>query len=539
MKLLIAPLLILSALADLPAPETIDREVAARAGGPLAPRAGDAEFLRRISLDLAGTLPTAAEARAFIADPDPAKRVKLVDRLLASSDYPRRMEQVFTVAWLERRGGEAIPDRDWRAFLRPAFAENRPWDKLVRDLLAADGRDPQSRAAVKFFLDGGRSDPHRLATDVGRLFLGKNFLCAQCHNHPSVKEYKQADYMGLYAYLSFGKVHTDPKSKSAFFMEMPPPPKVEFQSVFRPDDKKATGPRLPGGPEVDVPAFEKGKEFAEPPRGGLPGIPRFRPRARFAEDLVSRDYPQFARTSVNRFWFLLMGRGLVHPLDLDHKGNPPSHPELLEKLAEGFMASGYDVKALLRAIVLSDAYQRSGRGARDVRPESYRLALSKPLSAEQMTHAVLKATGNLESLLQENGIPKFVLKDYLGGKSAGPPSTFDDASRLFEAVFGNPPGEPEVEFQPSITHALFLMNDKAFLHWLAPRPGNLVDRLTRIEDPAALAEELYLSVLTRLPEREEKAEVAAHLLRHPARRAGAVADVAWGLLASAEFRLNH
>ncbi len=531
------------ALLMAPASDPIDAAIAAKAGGPLAGRSSDAEFLRRVTLDLAGRIPSAAETRAFLASPD---RVKLIDGLLASPDHARRMQEAFTVMWLERRGGETIADREWAEWLRGAFAANLPWDRLVRELLAADGRDPASRPAVKFYLDAGRSDLHRLTTDVGRLFLGRNYLCAQCHDHPSIRDYMQADYMGLYVYVGQGKAVTNPKTKQPLFVDLPAAGKTEFASVFKPGEKKATGPHLPGGKEREVPTFPKGQEFAEPARDGMPGVPKFRPRALLSEDLVSGENLQFARNSVNRFWFLLMGRGLVHPLDLDHRANPPSHPELLDTLAAEFAAGGFDVRRLLRSIVMSETYHRSGLlpagvAAREVRPESYRAAIARPLSAEQLARAALEATGNLEALLRAPSPEKgrFVVKDYLSGKSAEPPATLPDALKLFEAIFGNPAGEPEVDFQPSMSHALFLMNDRLILHWLEPRPGNLVDRLLGLEDPGAVADELYLSVLTRPPGAAEKAEVTAHLEKHRDQRGVALANLAWALLASAEFRLNH
>ncbi len=488
-------------------------------------RCSDAEFLRRVTLDLAGMLPTAAEARAFLSDSDPARREKLVDRLLASADYPRRMEQAMTVMLLERRNGKTIPDLQWTAFLRKAFADNEGWDKVVRTLIAADGREAETRPAMKFLADGAQADGHRMTNDVARLFLGKNLLCAQCHDHPQIKDYKQADYMGLYAYLNQSKLQPDPKSKKQILVEGVAPGKVEYASVFSPANKKSTGPRLPGAEEIEVPKFEKGKEYEVAPTKDAPGIPKFRPRELLAKGVV--EHPQFARTAVNRFWFLFMGKGLIHPLDLDHSANPPSDPKLLESLTADFKESGYEVKKLVRRIVTGEAYQRAAVPLR-------------ALSAEQMTWSVLQATGTLESMLATSGPAesKFSVKEYLNGKG-GAPSTMADVLVFFSEIFGNAAGEPEVDFRPSMTHSLFLMNERLVLGWLKPRPGNLVDRLTKIEPVDALADELYLSILTRPAAAEERAETQAHLAKNAGRREAAIAELAWALIASAEFRLNH
>ncbi len=462
--------------------------------------ASDAEFLRRVTLDLSGTIPTSDQARAFLADPDGAKREKLIDRLMASPDYARRMEQAITVMFLERRSGGKIPDAQWSDFLRKAFAANEPWDRIVRSMISADGLD-EDRPAMKLLADGANGEPHRMTNDIARLFLGRNLLCAQCHDHPSVKDYKQAEYMGLFAYLSLSKLQDDPKTKKAMLVETAPKGKTEYASVFSPGKKHETGPRLAGGEEVAVPKS-----------------PTFRPREMLAEALVH--HPQFARNSVNRFWFLFMGRGLIHPLDYDHKANPPSDPALLESLATEFVASGFDVRKLVRRIVTGTPYARTPL---------------KPLSAEQMAWATMTATGNLERIPKTQEGTKFSTKDYLSGKSSAAPASLPDILKLFAAVFGNAEGEPEVGFQPSMTHALFLMNDRLVLDWLQPAEGNLVARLSRLTGDA-VADELYLSVLTRMPTAAERKEVASHLERRGTRGLG---DLAWALVASTEFRMNH
>ena len=357
-----------------------------------------------------------------------------------------------------------------------------------------------------------------MTNDISRLFLGRNLLCAQCHDHPSVKDYKQAEYMGLFAFLSVSKLQDDPKTKKPVLAEIAATGKSEYASVFSTAKKHQTGPRLFGGEEIEIPTFEKGKEYEQPPAKGAAGIPKFRPPELLADELVR--HPQFARNSANRFWFIFMGKGIIHPLDYDHKANPPSDPALLDSLTRGFVESKYDVRALVRKIVTSDAYARGGKAAP-----------SKPLSAEQMAYSTMVATGNLDRIVR-GPIPestKFSAGGYLSGKSKLAPTSLPDILKLFVAVFGNAEGEPEIGFQPSMTHALFLMNDRLVLDWLKPAEGNLVSRLAKLSGDA-VADELYLSVLTRLPVAAERKEVAAYR---------DVADLVWALLASTEFRMNH
>lgn len=536
--------LLSSAAAQAPLHEEIDRLIIAGAGGPVAAVADDAEFLRRVSLDLAGIVPTADETRKFLADADAAKRTKLIDRLLAAPQYARRMQEAWSVMLLERRVGTAVPDAQWSAYLKQSFEQSKPWNQLAREVLGGDGRDEASRAAIKFFVDGGRIEQHQTTRDVARLFLGMDVQCAQCHDHPTIDDYKQADYYGLFAALSNGKLQN--AGGKAYFVEQPLTKKVEFQSVFIPDQKHQTGPRLPGGKEVEIPQFEKGQDLAEPAAGGLPGVLKFRPRATLAEQLAAADSPRFVRNSVNRFWFLMMGRGLVHPLDLMHKANPPSHPELLDMLANHFVEQKFDVKWLLREMALSQTYQRSsllpaGVASTDAPPQSYRAAVPKALSPEQLAWSVMQASGNLEAFVAAPTPEgsKFTYFDYVNGRIQQPPGNLPDAMALFVGVFGNPPGEAEVDFSSSVGHSLFLMNERLVLDWLRPKPGNLVERLSKITDAGQVADELYLSVLTRTPSADERAEVTEYLTRYATRRQEALGELAWALLASAEFRLNH
>lgn len=498
--------------------EKIDAVVAQRAGGPLAPASADAEFVRRVHLDLAGIIPTAADAQAFLDSKDPARREKLIDRLLSSPEFGRRMEEALTSMLLERRKETTIPEADWSDYLRHAFNENKPWNQLVRELLFADD-DPALAPAKKFFLATGRKDAHQRTQDVARIFLGRDMTCAQCHDHPVVVDFLQADYYGLYSYLQ----------------EKPELASSEFESVFVPG-KKTTLPRLPEGEPLEIPTFTKEqKEEAK----------QYRPRLLLSRDLPAAENELFVRNSVNRLWFLMMGRGLVHPLDMIHPANPPSHPELLDALAEEFVARNFDVKHLLREIALSQAYQRSGVIPADageaIPPQSYRVALAKPLSPETMAWSMMRATGNLPAMeaAARPVDPDYNYYDYLNGRIDSAPQSIPDVLKLFIGVFGNSPGEAEVEFNASMSHSLFLMNERLMLAWLEPRDDNLVERLGKLKEPADIVRTLYLEVLTRSPTAEEQAKMEAYLQRFSARRSEALGELVWALATSTEFRLNH
>ena len=233
----------------------------------------------------------------------------------------------------------------------------------------------------------------------------------------------------------------------------------------------------------------------------------------------------------------------MHPLDLDHSENPPSHPELLRIMEEEFANHQMDVKWLVRQIAYSETFQRSsqlpeGMEPTEVRPEKYQVAITHSLSPEQMTWAILEGTGTTIPA-EGDGKTAFAVSDYLSGKTKTLPANIGEAQQLMAALFGNAPGEPEEGFNPSMGAALFLMNETFVLQMLRKVPGNLVDRLSNLKDEQALAKELYLSLLSRLPTEEEQNDVKGYLQLHDNSREEALGDLAWSLISSAEFRLNH
>ena len=510
----------------------IDQLIATAAGGPLAAQSSDAEFCRRVYLDLAGRIPAVEETRAFLADGDSVagngdKRTKLIDRLLASDDHVRRLSQALHVMLMERLG-----DHDeWQKFLRESVKANKPWDQLVRELLNPNPDDEATRGSALWYtkrLENYGQNPvdiPALVRDVGRQFLGIDVQCAQCHDHLFVDEYKQDFYHGMLAFVGNTSIRQDVKFPAVALK--PLEKKVEFMSVFV-QKPKSVGPKLPFGAEIDVPTFAKGEEFEQPPdkKTKSPGTLKFNTLKLLSEQLPKSDNKLFTKNIANRLWWLVMGRGLVEPLDLGHAGNPPSHPELLDLLASELAAHQFDMRWLIREIALSQAYQRSGAAVDDaaaaVPAAKYVVALEKQLASEQLLASIRQALGDGKPLTID-----------VADKS------WTDWQAKFDKALANPPREPEVGHNPTVKAALFFMNDSVVLGWIKPDGENLAVRLLKQADAGALADELYLAVLSRQPTDEEKKEVADFLATRPDRREKAVSGLIWGLLASNEFCANH
>ncbi len=486
-------------------------DAAAKANGvPLSDPADDGEFLRRAWLDFTGRIPTAAEARTFFADTSANKRTKLIDTLLAKPEYATHLAHRFHLMLMERLGDHP----DWTKYLEACFAANAPWDRMSRDILKAEAGHGATFWMAKRLENYGQQpvDYSALTRDVGRLFLGKNLQCCECHDHLTVKEYKQAHFQGLHAYFRNTSLVD---AKTLKVGEKPTTAKASFASVFTMAEMM-TGPALPGGAMVDIPQFPKGQEYATPPdrKTNNPGVPKFSTLASVAEQLPTAANKDFARNIANRVWFLLLGRGLVHPLDFHHADNPASHPGALTLLGDELVKARFDLKYLLREVALTRAYQRSSRLPKGVENSAdakhFATAIEKRLSAETVYAMVTTATGT-------------------------PPT--DPLKAKFLKAYANQPREPEDEVLPSLRAALFLRNDETLLALLKATAGNLVARLAELSADK-IADELYLSILTRMPTADESATVSK-LLAKQTDKPAAVGKLAWALLASSEFGVNH
>lgn len=536
-----------SLAAEVPLHQRID--VAIGVGDPdydrvAAEDADDAAFARRVYLDLAGTIPSADQARAFLADDSPDKRVRLIDQLLSSPQHARRMQYVFDTMLMERRPDKHVKADAWKNYLRQSFAQNKPWDQLVTEILTADGADESTRPAAKYLLDR-ELKIDAMTRDLGRMFLGRDLQCAQCHNHPNIDDYLQRHYYGLSAFLNRSYLFTDPKSKQASIGEKADGV-VKFTSVFT-SESGETAPRL-----LDLPPIEDAPTAEEPylvkPEKTVRSVPVYSRRLQLAAALTEPANVAFRTNIANRLWAMMLGRGLVEPVDMLHSENPPSHPALLELLAEDLAEHHYDLRYLLRELALTKTYQRSSQyrdGAEDVSDDRFAVALLKPLSPEQLAWSMMQATA-----LTEVTLDGLKAKHVKADADHGPEQienplwleeTLHDALKsqvdTFVSFFGVA-GIQTSQFDASANQALFLRNGALLQSWLEPSGQRLTAHLKTL-DAAQLIDEVYFSVFSRPPDAEEIQQVTQFLAEQHENPDAAIRQLVWAALSSAEFRFNH
>jgi len=337
--------------------EKVDVAMDAARAGPAAPAAGDAEFLRRASLALTGMPPSADEARAFLSDGAPDKRAKLVAALTESREFVRHLAAQLDVMLMERRAEQHTKAAPWRAWLEESLAANKPWHQLVTEMLSNDGSDEKSRHLARWMLER-QAEPNLLARDAGRLFLGCDLACAQCHDHPRVDDYAQRDYHGLLAFFGRTSLFQPDTNKPALVAETAAG-EAAFTSVFTKVSGE-TRPRLPEGGEVAEPVIADAEKWTVAPNDkdkNVRAIPKYSRRAKLAEVLpVSAD---FRRNIANRLWGLVMGRCLVEPPDMMHSANAPAHPAVLELLATEMAEMKFDLRAFMRELALTKTFAQA------------------------------------------------------------------------------------------------------------------------------------------------------------------------------------
>jgi hypothetical protein len=464
----------------------------------------DADFVRRVSLDVIGRLPTLAEQDEFLHDRGADRRLRLIDRLLASDEYA----DFWALKWADllRLRTSDVGETGVHKFHRwlvDAFARNTPFDQFARTLMTAQGSTYDNPPANYY---RACNDPIKAAETTAQLFLGSRIQCAKCHNHP-FENWTQDNFYGLTAF--FNRVDRKPGNR------------VDEEIVFvarggevqQPRTGQVMKPWLPGVGVVDHPATADRRQD-------------------FAAWLTSPGNPLFAKVAVNRIWAELMGQGIVDPVDDFRQSNPPSIPALLDKLAQEFEEHGYDQKHIVRTILASRAYQRSSQASPKNQDDTrfFSHAKMRLLTAEQLLDAVCQVTQVNESFA---GLPA-------GTCARQVPSP--DFQNEFLATFGRPARLTacacERGSRATLAQVIELFNGAL----ISQKLSNEQNRFRRMLDEGRPHEEvvtlLYRTAVCRPPSESELAAAMEHMARGASPAAG-FEDVCWALFNTDEFLTQH
>lgn len=466
------------------------------------PLCDDRTFLRRTMLDLVGRIPTPEEALAFLFDAAPDKRATLIDRLLTSDEAARQFREVWDSLLMGRRGArreERRRDGGWYSFLENAFKQDRPWNEVVQAIITARPTQPDDAGAI-WFLYERRNDHQQIAEAIAPVIYGTRIDCAQCHDHPLAGEIKQEHYWGLVA--AFNRSKNTEKGLAAV-QESASGGFINFTNLKK-ESQPAAIVTLTGG-KIDEPRPEndedKPERYVDP--SAAVRVPKFSRRAVFA-DAVTRASPLLARSFVNTIWAVFMGRGIVDPPDEMNSKRAASHPELLDWLSADFAAHNYSVQRLIRAIVLSRAYQLTRSTDPNLPPDAFAAALERPLTAEAIARSVQIASGN----------------------------TADDSFR--QALVERFPDPPTRAARATIQQTMFLANSDQ----MAALFGKKTSADSSPHSPGDGVRAAFRRALIRDPDAEELAHGVSFLKARDDPSA-AMGQLLWALVAGPEFLTNH
>lgn len=463
----------------------------------------DAEFARRLHLDLVGRLPGRPELDAFLADPDPARRERLVDALLARKEFV----DLWVMKWAELLQIRSNNEFSYKSavlyfgWLRDRLARGEPLDRIVRDLLAANGGTFKNPATNYYQVE---TDPLKVAENAAQVFLGMRLQCAQCHNHP-FDRWTMNDYYGFAAFFSqIGrKKGEDPRETIVF--------NQGSGETKHPVDKRDMAPTFLGGGAADAQGRNR--------------------RAVLADWLTSTNNTYFSRNLANIVWAHFFGIGIIEPVDDVRVSNPPSNPELLDALAGRLTGYGFDFRRLVRDICTSRTYQHAGRAnatnAEDER--NFARALPRRIRAEVLLDCISQVTATKNKF---QGLP-------LGARAVE--IADGTASTYFLKTFGRATRDTvcacEVVMEPSLSQALHLLNGET-THEKVVQGGVVKQMLDAKAEPAAVLEDLYWRCLARPPTPGESEALLA-AVRAREKPLEALEDVFWALLNAKEFVFNH
>jgi hypothetical protein len=510
---------------NLPAPKNFIDDLVFKKlqtiGMPASPVCDDATFIRRVSIDIAGRLPTPEETQRFLADREPSKRDKLIDALVDSPDYADYFANKWSALFRNKRNdnNQARGTYAFHDWIRDSLLANKPFDQFVREILGASG-DIGQNPPVAWYRQVNTTTSQM--EDTAQLLLGQRLQCAQCHHHPYEK-WSQRDYYSFSAF--FSRVGRKPGSQ--------PGEEVIFhkRGLAESTNKKTKQPEKPAG------------------LGSAPVAlaPDDDPRFALVDWMTSKNNRYFAKALVNRYWKHFFNRGLVEPEDDMRETNPPTNPELLDALAARFTDSGFDLKELVRTITRSHTYQLSAlpNQYNAVDKQNYSRYYPKRLSAEVLFDAVNQVT---KSDSKWDGLPA-------GTRAVCLPDNSFNSSAYFLQVFGRPESASACECErsqdASLAQSLHLLNSKDVQAKISDDKGRaalLTKDSTRDDDDKL--REVYRWAYSRDPSSSELATAKAHLEKGANKTSDekgnavngkrlAYEDIVWALINTKEFLFNH
>lgn len=480
----------------------------------------DATFLRRVTLDIAGRLPTQEEATTFLASSDSDRRDQVIERLLRSPQYADYFASKWAPLLKNRRdsANDITSNFAFHAWIRDSLLANVPYDQFVRELLAATGTVIGNPPVAWY---KRVKDPKEQLEDIAQLFLGVRMQCAQCHHHP-FERWSQDDYYSLAAFFSqIGRKPTATRGEDLIFHKR----------------GTATAKNVKTGVSLRPAAL--GDDIGKI-------APDEDPRLRLADWMSSKDNPFFAKALVNRYWKHFFKRGLIEPEDDIRDTNPPTNPELLTALEEHFISSGFDLKELIRVITRSQAYQLSAMPNKHNRADrqNYSRYYPRRLQAEVLLDAVDDMTGATTVFAN---LPR-------GTRAIALPDNSYNKSSAFLQVFGRPNSQSVCECErvqtSSLAQSLHLINSSGIKSKLAAGKGRAALLMTSKSSAEEKITELYLAAFARPPRPDELKTAIAYLNEPLLDAAGKpidknkaarqnFQDLIWALMNTKEFLFNH
>jgi hypothetical protein len=488
-------------------------------GMPASDLCSDATFVRRVTVDIAGRLPSPQETAQFVADQDPAKRDKWIDTLLSGTDYADYFANKWSALLRNRRAqpSQARGTIEFHDWVRDSLVANKPYDQFVREIITASG-NIEDNPAVGWYRQV--REPNQQLEDVAQLFLGMRLQCAQCHHHPYEK-WSQQDYYQFAAFFSrVARTGSPQAGDDVVFGRRGVP------SATNPRTRQSVKPAALGQAPMDVSADQD-------------------PRVLLADWMTGSSNPFFARSLVNRYWKHFLGRGIVEPEDDMRETNPPTNPQLLDALARHFVQCGYDLKDLVRTICRSTTYQLDSapNAFNAVDKQYFSRYYPRRLEAEVLLDAVDGIVG-VPSRFE--GLPS-------GTRAIQLPDNSFNVSSYFLQVFGRPNAASACECErsdaPSLAQSLHLLNAKDIYEKLASSTGGAAQLAAEQRSDEEKIRALYQLAFSRDPSPEELQTAAAYI-RHalakgqvneePVKKSQrAYEDLIWVLINTKEFSFNH